>query len=207
MVCFYGKDHTEIPWRYHVGLSLIMCVSVSVLTWAVKTDCGPYRPSYLWFSCTTLEAALLNQSQCSVSMDVRGTAQLPIRMQHLPSSRLCQAIVSGSSALTWWNSIKLIQNKWTGVSSQRKITHSVHLWQPWPATSVVLFFFILLSFFSKSLSQLLIVSPWPSLLLLYFSLTHMLAFFITEAFAQSDKQTHTHTLKCIIHSQPLITAK
>lgn len=169
----------------------------------MKTDCGPYRPSYLCFSCTTLEAALLNQSQCSVSMDVRGTAQLPIRMQHLPSSRLCQAIVSGSSALTWWNSIKLIQNKWTGVSSQRKIAHSAHLWQPWPATFVVLFFFILLGAFFFRISFSIAYSIFLTFFVvaLFFSYTH--ACFLQNRGICSN----TQTLKCIIHSQPLITAK
>lgn len=162
-----------------------VCVPWSVLTWAVKSDCGPCRPSYLCFSCTTLDAALPNRSQCSVSMDVAGTAQLPIRIQHLPSSRLCQAIVSGSPVLTWWNSIKLIQNKWTGVSSQRKIAHSAHLWQPWPATSVLLFFFSSLVF-SESLSKLLVVSSSPSLLLLYF-------YFFSFQNRGVCCVTHTHT--------------
>lgn len=179
-----------VPHSSRIMLLRLHCVCVcvswspSVLTWAVKSDCGPYRPSYLCFSCTTLDGALPNRSQCSVSTDVAGTAQLPIRIQHLPSSRLCQALISGRPALTWWNSIKLIQNKWTGVSSQRKIAHSAHLWQPWPATSVLLFC-LLAFFFSESLSKLLVVSSSPSLLLLYFSL------FKTEAYTLSH--THTHT--------------
>jgi len=47
---------------------------------------------------------------------------------------------------------------------------------------------------SESLSRLLIVSYWPSLLLLYFSFACMLSFFENQAYA------HTHSVTVFSHS-------
>lgn len=174
MVYYYVKYHTEIILWYHIqesccsGFIMFVCVCrgpSSLKLWkaiAVRTDLViSASVARLWMPLSRTEANVLS---AWTSLE-RPSCQSESSICH-PAG--CAKPSSGSPALTWWNSIKLIQNKWTGVSSQRKIAHSAHLWQPWPATSVLLFFFSSVVF-SESLSKLLVVSSSPSLLLLYFS--------------------------------------